>query len=261
MLLALNVGNSNITLGAYADEGLLARWRMATERATTADEYAALLSSLLAQKGWSFADFADAILCSVVPPLTATFEELIVAQLDRRPMIVSHRLRTGLRLLYEQPQQLGADRLADAVAGRHLYGTPVIVIDFGTATTFNVVSAQDEFLGGVIVPGIGISVDALFEHAAALPRIELILPERAVGTNTIQSMQSGVLYGYIGLVEGLIRRLRRELGVEARVVATGGFARQVAPHVPAIELVNPDLTLEGLRILYLMNDDDRRSLR
>ena len=253
MLLAIDIGNTNVVLGVYDGERLIARWRASTKAERTADEYAVLLSSFFAQRGLSFHTMEGCIISSVVPPLTPVFVELGERYLGTTPLVVGGGIKTGVRIRYDNPQEVGADRVVNALAAKRLYGTPVIVVDFGTATTFDCVSAEGDYLGGAIAPGIGISVEALFRHTARLPRIELALPPRAIGTNTVASMQSGVLYGYVGLVEGLVRRLKGELGGEARVIATGGLAGVIARQTPVIEAVNPDLTLEGLRLIYEMN--------
>ena len=253
MLLAIDIGNTNIVLGVYDGERLIARWRAATEAERTTDEYAVLLANFFAQRRFSFSAMGDCILSSVVPPLIPIFVKLGERYLGTTPLVVGAGIRTGVRIRYDNPQEVGADRVVNALAARQLYGTPAIVVDFGTATTFDCVSAEGDYLGGAIAPGIGISVEALFRYTAKLPRIELALPPRAIGTNTVASMQSGVLYGYVGLVEGLVSRLKRELGGQARVIATGGLAGVIAGQTPVIEVVNPDLTLEGLRLVYEMN--------
>lgn len=253
MLLAIDIGNTNIVFGVYHGETLIAHWRAATEARRTADEYAVLLANLFAQQELSFSNIDGCILSSVVPPLTPTFVELGERYLGTRPLVVGAGIKTGVRIRYDNPQEVGADRVVNALAAKRLYGAPAIVVDFGTATTFDCISAEGDYLGGAIAPGIGISVEALFRATARLPRIELVLPERAIGTNTVQSMQSGVLYGYVGLVEGLVRRLKKELGGQAWVIATGGLAGVIARQTPVIEAVNPDLTLEGLRLIYEMN--------
>lgn len=253
MLLAIDIGNSNIVLGIYDEERLIACWRAATKAERTTDEYAVLLANFFAQRDVSFASMDGCIISNVVPPLTLVFLELCERYLDTTPLFVGAGIKTGVRIRYDNPQQLGADRMVNALAAKRLYGTPAIVVDFGTATKFECLSAEGDYLGGAIAPGIGISVEALFRHTAKLPRIELALPPRAIGTNTVTSMQSGVLYGYVGLVEGLVRRLRRELGGQARVIATGGLASVIAAQTPVIETVDPDLTLQGLRLIYEMN--------
>jgi type III pantothenate kinase len=253
MLLAIDIGNSNIVLGVYDEERLITCWRAATKAERTTDEYAVLLANFFAQEDVSFASMDGCIISNVVPPLTPVFLELCERYLDTTPLVVGAGIKTGVRIRYDNPQQLGADRMVNALAAKRLYGTPAIVVDFGTATKFECLSAEGDYLGGAIAPGIGISVEALFRHTAKLPRIELALPPRAIGTNTVASMQSGVLYGYVGLVEGLVRRLKRELGGQARVIATGGLASVIAAQTPVIETVDPDLTLQGLRLIYEMN--------
>lgn len=253
MLLAIDIGNTNIVLGVYDEEQLIACWRAATRAERTTDEHAVLLANFFAQRDLSFSAMDGCILSSVVPPLTPVFVDLGERYLGTMPLVVGGGIKTGVRIRYDNPQEVGADRVVNALAAKRLYGTPIVVVDFGTATTFDCVSAEGDYLGGAIAPGIGISVEALFRHTARLPRIELALPPRAIGTNTVASMQSGVLYGYVGLVEGLVSRLKKELGGRVRVIATGGMAGVIARQTPVIEAVNPDLTLEGLRLIYGMN--------
>lgn len=253
MLLAIDIGNTHIVIGVYRGRGLVACWRAATDRDKTADEYAVLLRSFFAGRQVPFADVDGAIISSVVPPLTPTFYDLVHRYLGTTPLVVGPDIETGVRIRYDNPYEVGADRVVNALAASRLYGTPAIVVDFGTATTFDAINAEGEYLGGAIAPGIGISVEALFRYTAKLPRIELVMPGRAVGKNTVESMQSGVLFGYVGLVEGLVARIREELGGRAYVIATGGLAHVIAKEAPCIEVVDENLTLEGLRLMYEMN--------
>jgi type III pantothenate kinase len=192
-------------------------------------------------------------LCSVVPPLVPTFQEMCQKWLNIQPLVVEAGVKTGLRIRMDNPRELGPDRVVNAVAAHHLYGKPVIIIDLGTATTFDVVSKQGDYLGGAIAPGINIASEALFNRTAVLPRVELIPPKQVIGKNTIAAMQSGIIFGYIGLIEGIVQRIKQELGSKAKVVATGGNAYPIAKEIPAIDAINPDLTLIGLRLIYEMN--------
>lgn len=252
MLLVVDVGNTNIALGVYKGEELIADWRIATESHRMPDEYAMLLRNLLANSGLPMTAINHMILSSVVPPLVTAFKELGERYFKISPIIVGPGMKTGVRILYENPKEVGADRIVNALAAHRLYGGRLIVVDFGTATTFDAVSAEGDYLGGAIAPGIGIASEALFKFAAKLPHVELVRPKTAVGKNTINSMQSGILFGYVGLVEGLITRFNRELG-KSRVVATGGLAETVARETAMIDIVNPRLTLEGLRLIYDLN--------
>ncbi len=253
MLLVIDIGNSNVAIGVFEGEKLCATWSIATDVHKTADEYAILLLNLLPHHGLDSSQVKQAILCSVVPPLVATFEELCRRYLGISPIVVGAGIKTGIRILYDNPREVGADRVADAVAAFRLYGGPVIVVDFGTATVFDAVSEEGDYLGGAIAPGIGISAEALFEHAAKLPRIELVRPKRAIGRNTVSSMQSGIIFGYVGLIEGVISRFQQELGGKARVVATGGLANVIARETPMVDIVDPHLTLVGLRLIHEIN--------
>ncbi len=253
LLLVIDIGNTNITLGVYRRGEIVARWRLTTGPQRTADEYDVLLSGLFRSQGLSPMDVEGIAIACVVPPLLPTFQALSQKRFGVDPLVVKPGIRTGVRIRIDNPRELGADRLVNAVAVQRLYGTPAIVIDFGTATTFDVVSAEGDYLGGAIAPGIGISAEALFRYTAQLPRIELNLPPSSIGHNTIHSMQSGVLYGYVGLVEGLVARIEEELGTKARVVATGGLANLIASQTKVIEVVDENLTLEGLRLIYEMN--------
>jgi len=253
MLLAVDVGNSDITLGVFADEKLRATWHMATSIHRRADEYAALLLNLLHQQGLDTSDIKDIALCSVVPPLIATFDDLFQRYFHTSPLVVGAGVKTGVHIRLDNPREAGADRIVNAAAAHHLYGGPVIIADFGTATTFDTVSKEGDYLGGAIAPGIVTAAEALFMQAAMLPRVELIRPKHAIGTSTTSAMQSGLIFGYVGLVEGIVARIQQELGEKARVVATGGYAELIANETPIIDVVNPDLTLIGLRLIYLMN--------
>jgi type III pantothenate kinase len=252
-ILAIDIGNTNTVLGVYEGQELSAYWRMATALHRMADENAVLLRAFFSDAGLSFSDISDGILSCVVPPLLPVFQELCRRYMDFTALVVEPGIKTGMRILYDNPQEVGADRIVNAVAAKELYGTPLIIIDFGTATTFDTVSGQGDYLGGAIAPGIVVASEALVERTAKLPHIELVVPPLAIGTNTVNSMQSGIMYGYISLVEGMVARLQKELGNDAHVVATGGLAPIIAAHTPSIELVNQNLTLEGLWLLYKLN--------
>jgi len=198
-------------------------------------------------------DVKEVSLCCVVPPLRATFEELCQRYFNISPLVVGAGIKTGVRIRMDNPREVGADRIADAVAAHHLYGGPVIIIDLGTATTFGIVSKEGDYIGGVIATGIATAAEALFSRTAQLPRVELIRPKRVIGTNTVTAIQSGIIYGYASLVEGIVARIQQELGEKARVVATGGYSGLIARETVVIDEVNPDLTLVGLRLIYLMN--------
>ena len=253
MLLAIDIGNTNVTLGVFDGERLRATWRMATDINRMADEYAALLLNLLAHDGLEPADIREAAMCSVVPPLVGTFEDLLERYCDTSALVVKVGVKTGVRITYPNPREVGADRIVNAAAAHHLYEGSVIVVDMGTGTTFDIVNRDGDFVGGVIAPGIGIAAQALYTRTAALPRVELVAPEKAIGTSTISAMQSGIVFGYIGLVEGLLRRVQKELPEKAKVVATGGYAGLIARGTRLIDEVNPDITLVGLRLIYQMN--------
>jgi len=253
MLLAIDIGNTSIILGIFKDTELRATWRIATGIHRMVDEYAVLLLSLLQHQGLDVPNVTKVALCSVVPPLTAIFEELCQRYFHVSPLVVRAGVKTGVRIRLDNPAEAGADRIVDAAAAHHLYGGPVIIVDFGTATTFDTVSREGDYLGGAIAPGLSTAAESLFTRAAMLPRVELTRPERAIGTSTIAAMQSGIVFGYVGLIEGIIARIQQELGEKARVVATGGYAGLIAKETPVIDVVNLDLTLIGLRLIYMMN--------
>ncbi len=253
MLLAVDIGNTNITFGIFEGERLRTTWRMATDVNQMADEYAALLLNLLHHQGLDVSDIEEVALCCVVPPLLTTFEELCQRYFHISPLVIGAGVKTGVRIRMDNPREVGADRIVNAAAAHHLYSGPIIIVDLGTATTFDTVSKEGDYLGGAIATGIGTAAEALFAKTTALPRVELVHPQHAIGTNTIAAMQSGIVFGYVGLVEGIVARIQQELGEKARVVATGGYAELIAKETTVIDEVNPDLTLVGLRLIYLMN--------
>jgi type III pantothenate kinase len=253
MLLVIDIGNTDTILGVFEGEELRATWHMATDIHRRADEYAALLFNLLHSQRLDTSDIKAVAMCSVVPPLVATFEELFKRYFHTSPLVVGVGVKTGVRIRMDNPREVGTDRIVNAAAGHHLYGGPLIITDLGTATTFDIVSREGDYLGGVIAPGIVTAAEALFMQAAVLPRVELTRPKRTIGTNTVTAMQSGIIFGYVALIEGMVSRIQQELGEKTKVVATGGYAELIAKETPVIDEVNPDLTLVGLRLIYLMN--------
>jgi type III pantothenate kinase len=253
LLLTIDAGNTNVVLGVFEGATLKAHWRLSTRRDQTTDEYGILVRSLFAASGLEPAQVDGVVLASVVPPLTSVLVTLAQQFLGRDPVVVEPGVRTGMPVLYEPPGDVGADRIVNGIAAFETFGGPVIVVDFGTATTFDVVTRKGEYVGGVICPGIGISADALFQRAARLPRVELRNPGRVIGRSTVTSIQSGMYFGYATMVDGMIARIRAELQEPSRVVATGGLAEVLAKDIPSIEAVDPVLTLTGLRIIWDRN--------
>jgi type III pantothenate kinase len=253
MLLCIDIGNTNITLGLYQSETLGPRWRLATNLERMPDEYALQFLGLLSNAGYSPADLSGVCLASVVPPLTGRIVQTCRQYLDQDPLVVDPGVKTGVRILYDTPRSVGADRIVDAAAVHQLYGGPACVVDFGTGTTFDAISEEGDYLGGAIAPGIGIAAEALFQRAAKLTRVDIQRPPSAIGRNTTQSLQSGLLFGYVGLVEGMVARFRAELGPEMKVIATGGYAELIAQETDVIQIIAPWLTLDGLRIVWELN--------
>ena len=253
MLLVLDVGNTKTAIGVYHEGEWIADWRITTHLDHLADEYHVLLKSLLQDEGLSWNDLSGSVMASVVPPLTAIFQELIERTLGRPPVVVGSDVETGVRIAIDNPREVGADRVANTAAVQELYGGPAIVIDLGTATTFDVVSKDGEYLGGAIAPGLGISAEALVRRTAKLPKVELTLPESSIGRNTVSAMQSGLVLGYIGLVKELVERLKGEIPGDVKVIATGGMSEIVSEWSKVIDVINPRLTLEGLRIIHSLN--------
>jgi len=250
MLLAIDIGNTNIVWGIYDNRTLLAHWRLATDTKRTADEYGILFSNLLAAAGILPQRVSGAIISSVVPVLTPTFEEMVEGSFGRHALLVTSETDTGLTLTYANPKEIGSDRLVNAAAAYHKYRRDLIIVDFGTATTFCAVTKDGQYLGGVIAPGLGISAEALFTRAAKLAKVEFVRPKTVIGTDTASSIQAGLLFGYAGLVDSLVRRMEQELGRSALVIATGGLSSILAAETTTIQKIEPLLTLEGLELLY-----------
>jgi len=253
LLLAIDVGNTNIMLGVYSEDKLELWWRISTNPDQTEDEYGVIIRNLFQQSGVDAACITDMIIASVVPPLRAPMEKMAKRYFNTSPLIVGPGVKTGLNILMDNPRELGADRVVNAVAGIELYGGPLIIVDFGTATTFCAISEKAEYLGGAIAPGINISTEALFQNAAKLPRVEVVKPERVIGKDTVSSIQSGIYYGFVGQVDGIVKRISEAFSKKPTVVATGGLAGLIAKESETLEEVNYFLTLEGLRIIFKKN--------
>ena len=252
-LFCIDIGNTNVVMGLYAGSELVTHWRVATDGHRMADEYGMLVLDLLERSGQPPAVIGGIIIASVVPPVTALFEKLSERYLGHKPLVVDPAVHTGVRILLDNPKEVGADRVVNAVAAYRRYGGPACVVDLGTATTFDLLSDTGDYLGGAIAPGLGIAAEALTQRTAKLPRIDLVRPPSVIGRNTIQAMQSGLLFCYVGLVEGLVTRFRAELGPELKVIATGGLAPLLAAETAVFDAIDPWLTLEGLRLVWGMN--------
>ena len=253
MLLTIDIGNTNLTLGLYNGDALSRHFRLATDHARMPDEYGLQFLGLLQNAGRTVADLTGVVLASVVPNLTTRVVQACQEYLQQEPLVVDAGVKTGIRIRYEDPRAVGADRVADAVAVINLYGGPACVIDFGTATTFNAVTKEGDYLGGAITAGVNLATEALFTHAAKLQRIDLQRPPSVIGRNTVHAMQSGLLFGYVSMVEGMVARFRSELGSDMKVIATGGLAEVVAKETDVIDIISPWLTLDGLRIIWELN--------
>ncbi len=256
MLLVFDIGNSNIVMGTYEGKKLLRHWRISTDRQKTGDEYGMLINSLFAYQNIRMDEVEAIIISSVVPPLMVPMIKMCERYFRIRPLVVGPGIRTGFRISYENPREIGADRIVNVAGAFEQYGGPLIVIDIGTATTFDAVTPDGDFMGGVIAPGLSSSADALFQRAAKLPRIELVTPKRIISRNTVSGMQAGIIYGYVGQIDEIVRRMKKEMGWdETKVVATGGYARMVARESKTIDKIDHFLTLTGLRVLYERNSE------
>jgi type III pantothenate kinase len=253
MLLVFDIGNTHIKLGLYAGTLLRAYWRIATDQHRLADEYAVTVHSLFESRSLDWETVKGVAIASSVPPLVAVFDEFSRSYLGCEPVVVGPGVKTGVRLAIDNPREVGPDRVANALAAFHIYGGPAIVVDFGTGLNFDVVSAEGEFLGGSIAPGLGIAAEALFRYAARLVQVELVRPPRAIGKNTVHALQSGIVFGYVSLVEGIVQRIQAELESKAVVIATGGLAEVIVEESKVVDYVEPNLTLEGLRMIYALN--------
>ncbi len=256
MLLCIDIGNTNIMLGVYQGETLGPHWRLSTDHERMPDEFAMQLLGLLNYAQISPHNIAGVAIASGVPVLTGRWREVCRIYLERDPLIIQARMKTGMKILYDNPDSVGADRIVDAVAAYRLYGGPICIVDFGTATTFEAITSAGEYLGGAIAPGIGIAADALAQRAAKLPKVDLVRPPSVIGRNTVHSMQSGLLFGYVGLVEGMVTRFKAELGAGTKVIGTGGLAPLIASETKVIDIIAPWLTLDGLRMIYELNQED-----
>jgi type III pantothenate kinase len=253
MLLAIDIGNTNITLGVFDGDKLHATFRLATHVNQMPDEYAVYILSLLRQRGIDTATITEGAMSCVVPPLITTFNELFQKYFGILPLVISPGVKTGIRIRYDNPRELGGDRMSNAAGALHLYKPPIIVVAMGTATAFDTISKEGDYLGGAVAPGIVIAAEAHFARTAALPRVEMVRPRRAIGSNTPAAMQSGIIFGYAGLIDGVVTRIQEELGEKATIVATGGYASIIAKETKVIEKVNPNLTLIGIKVIHEMN--------
>lgn len=253
MLLVFDVGNTNIVLGVYKGKELVWHWRISTDRQKTGDEYGTLIFTLFNHVGLDIKKVKAVIISSVVPPLVVPLQRMCNRYFSAEPIIVGPGTKTGIRIRYENPREVGADRIVNAVGAYDKYGGPLILVDFGTATTFCSIAENGDYMGGAIAPGIGISTEALFQRAAKLPRIELATPKTMICRNTVSSMQAGIIYGFVGQVDEIVRRMKLEMEGSPKVIATGGLANLIAAESSAIDAVEPFITLEGLRILYERN--------
>ena len=255
MLLAIDIGNTNTTLGVFEGEQLRATWRIATDVQRMPDDYAVLMLNLLRHRGIDIVDIKDGAMSCVVPPLTTTFTEMFQKYFNITPLVVGPGMKTGIRIRYDNPRELGGDRISNTAGALSLYQPPIIVVAMGTATAFDTISKEGDYLGGAVAPGIAIAAEALYARTAALPRVELVRPKKAIGSNTQAAMQSGIIFGYAGLIDGVVARIEKELGQKATVVATGGYASVIAKEAKSINEVNPNLTLIGIKVIHDMNRD------
>ncbi|MCH8157581.1 MAG: type III pantothenate kinase [Nitrospinae bacterium] len=253
MLLAIDVGNSNNVIGLFSGDKLLTHWRIRTEWARTPDEYWVLIKEFILLNDVATETIDDIIIACVVPPLVPILQEMGRKYFSCEPLIVGPGIKTGISILYNNPAEVGADRIVNSVAAFEKYGGPLIVVDFGTATTFDVISSKGEYLGGAIFPGVQLSMEALFKNAAKLPRVELAVPEHVIGKSTVESIHSGAINGFVSMIDGMVSKIQAELGQKTYVVATGGIVEPIASRASSIDIIDPLLTLEGLRIIYKRN--------
>lgn len=253
MIFVIDVGNTNTVIGVYEGDTLKYHWRIETNRNKTDDEYGMIIKSLIQHEGLSFDQFDGIIISTVVPPIMFALEGMCKKYFGIKPLVVGPGIKTGLDIKYENPREVGADRIVNAVAGIHEFGSPLIIVDFGTATTYCYINEDKQYVGGAIAPGIGISTEALYTRASKLPRIEITRPESIIGKNTVAAMQAGIVYGYVGQVEGIVARIKEQSNVEPLVIATGGLAPLIASESTAIDIVEPFLTLKGLQLIYKRN--------
>lgn len=255
LIFVFDVGNTNIVLGVYEGDVLKYHWRIETNRNRTEDEFGMTIKSLFDHAGLSFSDIDGVIISSVVPPIMFALERMCEKYFHVKPLVVGPEMVTGLEIKYENPREVGADRIVNAVAAIHEYGSPLIIVDFGTATTYCYVNEQCQYMGGAIAPGIGISAEALYSKAAKLPRIEITHPDSVIGKNTVAAMQAGIVYGYVGQVEGIVQRMIEQSEKRPKVIATGGLSKLIAQEATIIDIVDPFLTLKGLKLIYKRNMD------
>jgi type III pantothenate kinase len=253
VILVVDVGNTNIVIGLYQERTLLHHWRISTNRSATVDEYGMMFRSLFDHCGFTFSEVEGVMISSVVPPLMFVMENLCLQYIKRAPYIVGPGIKTGLNVRVDNPKEVGADRIVNAVAALELYGPPCIVVDFGTATTYDYIDPSEQLVGCAIAPGIGISTEALYQKAAKLPRIELIKPKSVIGRNTVTAMQAGIVFGFVAQVDGIVERIKDEFQVSPTVIATGGLAELISGESKTIQVVNPLLTLQGLQMIYEKN--------
>ncbi|MCH8208537.1 MAG: type III pantothenate kinase [Nitrospinae bacterium] len=253
MLLAIDIGNSSIVFGLFQKEKLIAHWRVRSEQNRTTDEYWVLVNEFIRMNQLDAGAIRHVIVSCVVPPLIPVFEELSRNYLSTKPLFIGPGVKTGISILYKNPEEVGADRVVNAVAGFEKYGGPLIIVDFGTATTFDAVSAAGEYLGGAIFPGVEISLEALFKRTAKLPRVDLVVPDRVIGRSTVESIQCGTVYGFLGMIDNIVAKMREELGGECRVIGTGGLLKVIADQAKSLDTIDPFLTLDGLRIIHEKN--------
>ncbi|MFC2343329.1 MAG: type III pantothenate kinase [Negativicutes bacterium] len=259
MLLVFDIGNSNIVLGTYEGKKLLRHWRISTDRQKTGDEYGMLINNLFRFQGIRMSDVTAIIISSVVPPLVVPLAKMCERYFRLRPLIVGPGIKTGIKLKYENPREIGADRIVNSVGAYEQFGGPLIVVDIGTATTFDIVAENGDYLGGVIAPGIGISSEALFQRAAQLPRVALVTPRTIICRNTVNAMQAGVIFGFVGQIDEIVRRIKAEMKQDMRVIATGGMAKMISRESKTIDKVDNFLTLTGLRVLYERNQPEAKT--